>query len=293
MKDQTLRVIEEEVSRCNKCGFCQPTCPVFQATGVERAVARAHNTHLRDIIEGKLAMTEEMNAPLFECLLCRACVNSCFPAVRTPDNVVAGRHAYLMEFGQPLFMRFVFHRLLSDPQRLSRYMRLAALAKNTGLSRLARNLGVLKWIGKDMEKAEDLLTRLPMSSLRHRLKRQKTIPEANVRYRVAYFVGCGFDQALPDIGEATLRVLASAGCDVHVLDNVCCGLPAYGHGDLDATRFLARRNIEITSDVQADVILTECASCSSFLKDYPRLLEGTEQAEPARAFAARVVELSN
>lgn len=312
MKGDLLHAVYDEVSRCNKCGFCQPSCPVFQVIGTERAVARGHNAHLRHIIEGKLAMTEEMRAPLFECLLCRACVNSCFPAVRTPDNVVAGRQAYLMEFGQPRFMRFVFQRLLPDPQRLSRYMRLAAVAKNTGLSRLARTLGVLKWIGKDLEKAEDLLSRVPMNSFRSRvLKRpgplsfqavgqpplERGLPHRGknnlkFRHRVAYFVGCGIDHALPEIAEATMRVLASAGCHVRVLNNVCCGLPAYGHGDLDSARLMARRNLDLISSIHADVILTDCASCSSFLKDYPRLLEETGEAEQAKTFAARVAGLS-
>jgi glycolate oxidase iron-sulfur subunit len=296
MKGDLLRAVYDEVSRCNKCGFCQPACPVFQVIGTERAVARGHNAHIRHIIEGKLAMTQEMRAPLFECLLCRACVSSCFPAVRTPENVVAGRQAYIMEFGQPRFMRFVFQRLLPDPQRLARYMRLAAVAKNTGLSRLARTLGVLKWIGKDMEKAEDLLSRIPTNSFRNRaLKRPGELHRLfneKFRYRVAYFVGCGIDHALPEIAEATMRVLASAGCHVHILNNVCCGLPAYGHGDLDSARLMARRNLDLISRVQADVILTDCASCSSFLKDYPRLMEETAEAEPARAFAGRVAGLS-
>ncbi|MBW2307480.1 MAG: (Fe-S)-binding protein [Deltaproteobacteria bacterium] len=292
MIDEPLNAVYQEVSRCNKCGFCQPACPVFQITGLERAVARGHNAHLRDIIEGNLTMTEEMKAPLFECLLCRACVSSCFPAVNTPENVVAGREAYLRELGQPRFMRFVFRRLLPDPSRLSRYIRLAAAAKNTGLSRVARTLGVLKWIGKDLEKAEDLLTRLPLYSLRGRARLQRDSPGASERFRVAYFVGCGIDHAVPEIGEAAIRVLASAGCSVQILDNVCCGLPAYGHGDLDAARHLARKNLDILSGLQADVIVTECASCSSFLKDYPRLLEGSGDAERAGGFSARVEGLS-
>ncbi len=292
MKDEPLNAVYEEVSRCNKCGFCQPVCPVFHLTGLERAVARGHNAHLRDIIEGNLTMTEEMKEPLFECLLCRACVSSCFPAVNTPENVVAGRHEYLRQLGQPSFMRFVFRQLLPDPSRLSRYIRLAAVAKNTGLSRVARTLGVLKWIGKDLEKAEDLLTRLPIYSLRRRVRLQTSPSGSTIRYRVAYFVGCGIDHALPEIGEATLRVLASSGCTVRVLDNVCCGLPAYGHGDLDAARVLARKNLDLLFGFQADAIVTECASCSSFLKDYPALLEGSRDVERARNFAARVVGFS-
>ncbi len=57
-----------------------------------------------------------------------------------------------------------------------------------------------------------------------------------------------------------------------VLDNVCCGLPPYAYGDLESARALARRNLDAMARLGADVVVSECASCTSFLKEYPHLL---------------------
>jgi glycolate oxidase iron-sulfur subunit len=74
---------------------------------------------------------------------------------------------------------------------------------------------------------------------------------------------------------------------MRLAENVCCGLPPYSYGDLEAAAGLARTNLAALTD--DGPILTECGSCSSFLKEYPRLFpEGTPERARAEAMAARV-----
>lgn len=268
----TLKAVYDEVAKCNKCGFCQAHCPIFDITRDERNVARGHNAHIRKLIEGELELNQELKDPLFECLLCRTCVANCFPAVRTDRNVVAGRAEYMKRVGQPKVMKFLFHNLLPDQRKMARYVRLGAYGKNSGMSKLARALGILKWFGKDLDKVEGIIERLPTKFLRDRLESPNLGPK-DASTRVAYFVGCGFNFVLPHISEATLAVLVHQGIRVEVAENSCCGLPTYGYGDLDAARSIARRNIQVLESMDADVVLTECGSCSAFLKDYPELFE--------------------
>src|SRR5512143_1451299 len=166
---QQLKAVYDEVSKCNRCGFCQPHCPIFEVTGDERNVARGHNVHVRKLVEGKLEMSGEFKDPLFECLLCKACVTNCFPAVRTDKNVIAARAEYLKRVGQPRILRFLFHRLLPDHSRLSSYVRLAAVSKNSGATRLARAMGILNWFGRDLGKAEGIIEKLPTKFFRERI----------------------------------------------------------------------------------------------------------------------------
>ncbi|MCP4686796.1 MAG: (Fe-S)-binding protein, partial [Desulfobacterales bacterium] len=58
----------DEISHCNRCGFCQTACPIFRSTGHESGVARGRLALLRAIIEGRLEWMKEIEEPLFDCL---------------------------------------------------------------------------------------------------------------------------------------------------------------------------------------------------------------------------------
>ncbi len=268
--NQHFQQVYEEVSKCNRCGFCQAHCPIFAVTGSEKNVARGHNVHVRKLAEGGLEINADFKDPLFECLLCKACVANCFPAVRTDKSVVAGRAEYVRRVGQPRTMRYLFHELLPDPARLAKYVRLAALGKNSGMVHLARALGILKWFGKDFDKAEGIVEKLPRTFFRERAGSLNLNP-AQAKVEVAYFVGCGFNFVLPHVSESTVDVLVRMGARVKIADNCCCGLPAYGYGDLEAARKMARKNMDVLEKLGTDVVVTECGSCSAFLKEYVEL----------------------
>jgi glycolate oxidase iron-sulfur subunit len=269
---EILLPIHDEVAKCNRCGFCLSTCPVYTITGEERAVARGHNLHLQGLIEGKIQMSEELNAPLFECLLCRACVENCMSGVMTHNNVIRGRAVYMKRLGEPRLLKFVFRRLLPNPRKMDLYIRLAALGKKGRLDRAIESLGVLKWFGRDRDKAFELIQMLPLRFFRERHKELGTDPE-DANRQVAYFVGCGTNYALPEVGLSTVRVLRKAGCSTRILTNVCCGLPPFSYGDLDAAKELARRNVDSMANLEVEAIVTDCGSCAAFLKEYPDLLE--------------------
>ena len=285
---EALKAVYEEVSKCNRCGFCQAHCPIFEITGDERSVARGHNVQVRKLAEGSLPMSEDLKDPLFECLLCKACVTNCFPAVRTDKIVVAGRAEYLKQVGQPKTLHFLFHRLLPDHSRFSPYVRLAAVSKNSGATKLARAMGILTWFGRDLAKAEDLVEKLPTTFFRERAASRRPASRRG-KVRVAYFVGCGFNFLLPQVSEATVEVLENAGADVQVAENGCCGFPAYEYGDLDAARKMAVKNLEVLEKIEADVVVTECGRCSAFLKGYPELLEeDAKRKEQAKRLSRKV-----
>lgn len=279
--NERLRTIYDEVAKCNRCGFCQAVCPIFEVTKDERSVARGHNVHVRKLIEGDLELDRELRDPLFECLLCRSCVANCFPAVRTDRSVVLGRAEYLKRVGQPKIMTFLFHTLLPDQRRMARYVRLAAMGKNSRVTRLVRALGLLKWFGRDLDKVEGIVAELPTRFFRDRLAGLALVPE-NPRMKVGYFVGCGFNFMLPHVSEATVEVLVRQGAAIAVAENGCCGLPAYSYGDLEAARAMARKNIEILEGMDVDLVMTECASCAARLKEYPELF-ADDPAMTARA----------
>jgi glycolate oxidase iron-sulfur subunit len=178
-------------------------------------------------------------------------------------------------------MTFLFRHLLVDQNKMARYVRLAAYGKNSGLSKLARALGLLKWFGRDLDGVAGIVERFPRRFFRER-QRDAHITTEKPKLTLGYFVGCGFNFVLPQASEATLAMLAHVGAQTVIADNCCCGLPAYSYGDLDAARKAAAKNIGILEKLDADLFVTDCASCSSFLRTYPKLFVKDSQMK-ARA----------
>jgi len=282
----------DAISQCNRCGFCQTACPIFRSTGHEAGVARGRLALLRAIIEGRLPWSREAEEPLYDCLLCGACTANCFPAIPTSDLIVRSRAEYLEKVGRKRIHRLLFDYLLPYPRRLHLVARAAALGKNSGLSNLARALGLLRIFGRDFPKADQMIGRLPPLPLRDRIK-PGVYPGSGRRLRIGYFVGCGVDMIAQEAGAATLELLKRVGKSVQILGNCCCGLPAWSYGDLEVARRLAGRNLPVLADGKLDVIVTDCSSCAAFLKKYPELfLESDPLHARATAVGATVKDLA-
>jgi glycolate oxidase iron-sulfur subunit len=281
----------DEISQCNRCGFCQVACPIFRSTGHEAGVARGRLALLRAIIEGRLEWNQEVEGPLFDCLLCGACTANCFPAIPTSDLVIKARAQYLEKVGRKSFHRLLFDQLLPYPRRLHLAARAVALGKNTGITDLARALGLLKIFGRDFVHANEIVERFPTQAFRDQIKTGVHQGQGQ-SLRIGYFVGCGVDIISQDAGHATLRLLKKIGKTVNVLENCCCGLPAWSYGDLKAARKLAARNLSILVSEKFDVIVTDCSSCASFLKNYPQFFpEADKHHEKSQAVSARVKDM--
>ncbi|MFO7706907.1 MAG: (Fe-S)-binding protein [Desulfobacterales bacterium] len=274
----------EEIAHCNRCGFCQAACPVFRSSGHEGGVARGRLALLRALIENRIPWSPELEEPLYDCLLCGACTSNCFPAIPTSEIVIRARAEYLQTVGRKSIHRLLFEGLLPYPRRLHLAARAVALGKNSGLSRLAQALNLLRIFGHDFAQAEAIVPRLPARPLRARLK-PGIYPGRGPRMRVAYYIGCGVDIVAQAAGEASISLLRRTASEVYLPATVCCGLPAWTYGDLEAARRLAAKNLEIIGSGGFDAIVTDCSSCAAFLKRYPDLFGA---ADPRRAAAMNI-----
>jgi glycolate oxidase iron-sulfur subunit len=282
----------DEIAHCNHCGFCQVACPIFRSTGYEGGVARGRLALLRAVIEGRLQWSPELEEPLYSCLLCGACTSNCFPAIPTADLVTTARSEYLDKVGRKSIHHLLFDKLLPYPRRLHLAARAVALGKNSGVSELARALGLLRIFGRDLSRAEEIVERLPAQPFRARFK--PGLYEGQGRsQRVAYFVGCGVDVVSHAAGEATLALLRRHARSVQVLDNNCCGLPAWSYGDLPAAAKLADKNLPVLAAGGIDAIVTDCSSCTGFIKKYARLFpDGDPRQRVAESIAAKARDVS-
>jgi len=280
----------DEIAQCNKCGFCQVACPIFRSTGHESGVARGRLALLRALIEGRLDWNKELEEPLYDCLGCGACTANCFPAVPTADLVTKARTEYLEKVERKPIHQMLFDYLLPYPRRLHLAARAVALGKNTGISSMARALGLLRIFGRDFSRAEEIIEKLPPLPFRDKFK-PGVYEGFGESMRIGYFVGCGVDVIQQEAGEATLEILKKIGKSITILNNCCCGLPAHSYGDVKAAKKLAAKNLDVLSSDEFDVIVTDCSSCAGFLKKYPEIFADDGRRQQAEKVASRFKDM--
>jgi len=295
---EEFQALYDHVVTCGKCGFCQPTCPIFRATGREGHVARGKVALFRNIIEERTEIGPDARDAFANCLLCRACTENCFSAVKTDQVVMSFRHAYAQRFGRSFLQRRVFRSLLPRPRLMRGLVRSVWALRRTGLADAARRIGLIGLLNPKLERALELRAGTPGRLLHARLARRKA-NRPDGRPLVGYWMSCGYNYVLPDVGEATVRVLERLGMAVEVLDNCCCGLAAYGYGDREAAAKLARENLRRLGDLERfDAIVSECGSCSGHLKEYTEVLADDPEwaaraallKEKTRSFSEFLVE---
>ena len=112
--------------------------------------------------------------------------------------------------------------------------------------------------------------------------------------RVGFFLGCAQNVLFAEESAATVRVLARNGCTVITpRETKCCGMPARGYGDGEAAREQARFNIALFERADVEVIVTDCATCGSTLRDYGEILaDDPAWADRAAAFSRKVRDIS-
>lgn len=291
---EKLLPLYDEVAKCNKCGFCQAGCPVYGVTFKEGTVARGRIAIYRKVIEDELKLNKEAKEILADCLLCRACVSHCFGAVNTDEIVIKARQTYNELYGQPWIQKTIFRNILSNQERMAKLLKLMFLVKKTGISRLANKMGILSMINDKLANLEGLVDNVPLRFLKERLNGLVKNPK-KPKYHIGYFVACGHNYHLPEVGEASVRVLNRNSCKVTVLDNTCCGLPPYGHGDKEAAFNLMKDNLKrLGKNIEEyDAVITECGSCSSFTKKYKELLkDDPEYSSVASSFSHKMRSFS-
>jgi L-lactate dehydrogenase complex protein LldE len=118
--------------------------------------------------------------------------------------------------------------------------------------------------------------------------------------RVSLLVTCVVDVLAPDIGEAAVRLLRAAGCEVGCdLSQTCCGRPAWSAGFVPEAATVARPTLdalEAELDRGSEVVVALSAGCAAMVRvHWPVLFDRAGDpvaAERARRVAGRTRELT-
>ncbi len=225
---QLKKLSYDEVAKCNKCGFCLPSCPTYTVKGKEAYSARGRNAIVRFAIENQLELNEDTERAIFSCLGCGACTAVCLSSVQTKDLIFQNRECQV-DAG--------FYPKIAD--RL--------------IKTLEESHNISDDDQEDRAEWQELIKELPEDAF------EKEHAE------VAFFVGCvaSFFPLVQRIPANMARIMQKAGVDFTILggDEWCCGFPLIGAGMPEKLEAMKVHNLQKVSDVGAKTIVFTCPSC--------------------------------
>ena len=285
-----LTAFGDDLYRCIKCGSCRSVCPVFAELERESTVARGKLALIEEMAEGNLAVTKRFEDIISLCLGCSACVENCSNGVRAVEIIMAAREALVNTRGMSLPKRMVLRRILNTTRFMPRILKTGSLLQGLLFKRIPGESGLHLRFPLPYFDKRRFIPPLAKKFFLETYGGKEIKAEREVE-RVGYFAGCITNYLFPSIGEATVNLLKGTGRTINIPENQsCCGLPAYGAGDIQTFRKLAMKNIEIMEKCGTDKIIVACSSCAfALMKLYPRLFPEDERV---RRISSRVLEIS-
>ena len=284
--------IENEYLNCIRCGLCLAVCPTYQVSLKETASPRGRVALARKGLEGQIELTPNLSEQMNACFACLACNEICPVGIRPAELTLSMRH--VQEQIRPTgWKQALFGGLIPHPGRMEASTLPLRIYERSGIRKLVYLMGLPRLLPRQLRDMEAMLPHLPQRPLRQALP-EKVAAYGDERYRVGFFLGCAQNLLFAEESAATVRVLRRNGCTVITpRQTQCCGMPARGYGRLDLVRTQARHNITIFEAANVDIIVTDCATCGSTLKDYGSFFQGEAEWEArAKAFSARVRDVS-
>jgi glycolate oxidase iron-sulfur subunit len=283
----SLSSLKEIAEKCVRCGICQSVCPVFAEIQKEAAVARGKVSLIQKILSGEAGYSQKMSTYLLQCLGCGACSENCPNGVRADELILAARALMVEKRGLSLPKWLILRKILNSVYLLPMLLKTGSLLQGLILKRIPKESGLhlrfsLPYLNKDRF--------IPSIATPFFLDRYPNeVGAEDTKKRIGLFSGCSINYLFPSIGESTLRLLTRNHFSVSLpKEQTCCGLPAYGSGDIETAKSLARRNIETFA--HSDQIIVPCASCFYFLREgYSKFFPDDEEV---KTFSQKIVEPS-
>jgi FAD/FMN-containing dehydrogenase/Fe-S oxidoreductase len=289
------------VDMCSGLGACRKKldgtmCPSYMATLEEAHSTRGRANVLRLAMAGRLGESglgdEGVREVLDLCLECRACKAECPVGVdmaRFKSEFLAD---YWKRHGTPLRARFI-GRVHDTARWGSRFAPLSNLLAQSGVGRWLAEAA----LGIDSRRRPPAWARTTFEKRFARARRggraegppkggpHKSEPHKSGPHKVSLFVDTFTNYYNPDVGMAGVDVLESAGMNVDLAPNRCCGRPLISQGLLDSARRCAEANTDALFPLAEQgraFVFFEPSCLSAVREDGPSLLRGEAQRRARR-----------
>ena len=290
---EQIKRFESDLSQCMKCGFCTFWCPVYQQEHIEASVARGKNMMIRGLLAGDLDYTQEYADRLNKCTLCMACTTNCPAKANIPNVIVAARADAVKARGLKFPDNLVYRWLLPRRRLFGWVVRFASWFQGIFLPKTEGTIRHLSLFLSALGKGRNIPQIAP-KFLRQMVPVVNMPPKGvKTKMRAGYFSGCMTDFVLPELGKRIINFLTRNGVEVVVpREQGCCGAPVFlGAGDFETGRKMADANVKAFEGL--DYVVSDCASCTSALKDYTKFLADTPQRKKScEKLAKKVKDIS-
>ena len=248
---------------------------------------------IRGLLAGELDYTKEYAERLNKCTLCMACTTNCPARANIPNVIIAARADTVKARGVKFPYNVVYRWVLPRRTLFGNLVRFASWFQGIFLPKTEGTIRHLSMFLSALGKGRQIPEIAP--KFLRQIVPVVNKPPAGVatRMKVGYFTGCMTDFVFPELGKHIVDFLTRNGVEVVVPEEQgCCGAPVFlGAGDFDTGRRLADTNVKAFGGV--DYIVSDCATCTSALKDYVKFLADTsERKEAYTKFGERVKDIS-
>jgi glycolate oxidase iron-sulfur subunit len=276
---------EKILRTCTHCGFCTATCPTYLLLGDELDSPRGRIYLIKDMLASGEAPGADTVKHIDRCLSCLACMTTCPSGVNYMHLVDHGRRWIEQKYRRPWDERLVRRMLgavLTRPLLFRLALRGADLARPFARFLPAR-LAPLMALAPAVVPAASPTDRQRIFAAK-----------GERRMRVGLLPGCAQRVLMPQINEATMRLLTRHGCEVvNARGSGCCGSLVHHLGQEEPALAFARANIDAWERERLarglDAIAINASGCGTTVKDYGFML----REDPAYADkAARIAALA-
>ncbi len=288
-----MNEVQEEARRCVKCGNCLSQCPVYLETLEEPLAARGKMALVEALKEDDPEYTKRFSKILSQCLLCGTCTENCPNGVSGDEIIREARSLLVKGKGLSLPKKAIFKYFLDSEHLMNLALKGGASLQHLFLKKIPEESGLRLRFPVPLLDSRRFIP--PLAEDPFLAVHSGWIRAEKETMRVGLFVGCVSNYLFPRVAKAALDLFLRNGISVYIPeDQRCCGLPAFGSGDEETPRSLARKNIESFNRENLDQIIAHCASCAAMLKlDYPLLFEESDSFRAqALSFSQKVSDSS-
>jgi glycolate oxidase iron-sulfur subunit len=291
LADPDIAQSEKILRNCTHCGFCTATCPTYLLLGDELDGPRGRIYLIKNMLADGSEIAADTVKHIDRCLSCLSCMTTCPSGVNYMHLVDHARRWIEAKFRRPW------------PDRALRRL-LGAVLTRPWLFRLALRGAVpaKRFAGFLPAQLAPLLALAPASiPAGSPSDRPQVFPATTERrLRVALLPGCAQRVLMPQINEATIRLLTRHGCEVVVAaGSGCCGSLRHHLGQEAPALVMARAGIDAWERERAagglDAIAINASGCGTTIKDYGFMLRDdpgyADKAARISALARDVTEI--
>ncbi|MDH4161773.1 MAG: (Fe-S)-binding protein [Nitrospirota bacterium] len=241
-----------------KCGACSAVCPSFRQDRRESQSPRGRIALIEAVLDGRLAVSDLYQDRLATCAGCMACEGQCASGVPVTSIILAAKEQAVQESGAGIVQSVLAGALRHE----------AVMRSLSWLAPVALHFSKGSVAGGGAGQGSRKIRNADYGM------RNGSGQQVAARKKVIFYPGCAIRHFQQDIQQSTAAVLEHLGYHVVIPDDLkCCGRPFLSLGDRDGARNLAEQNTRVLAALDAEAVVTACASCGmTFKRDYPELL---------------------